>query len=168
MFFNHQLVKDFNLFYFESCPNNRRKRDTISSVAKLTLTSQNTLNPKAETQLVLLMAKLSPPYTIALLDGVTDIPINSTDACVIYNTYGICINNGVCQVVNNSPSCICPVYSTYTYTGTYCETQTTVKSTVQPTGDTLLVVAIVLPIVGFLVILILTIITFIYWYTWYV
>ncbi len=113
------------------------------------------------------MTKLVPDTAsgVALLQGSTVVRIST---CTLYDLNSLCQNGGQCADQNNAPVCNCPVYSTFQYTGTFCETRAAVSTTsttnTSSSDSTLLVVAIVLPVVGFLTLLILTIIALLLWY----
>ncbi len=97
------------------------------------------------------------------LNFILPVPLNNNVACIIYETYDLCANQGKCAVVNNAPICQCPSYTTVYYIGEFCEASVqvdiiTITTTAKPkpVDDTVLIVAIVLPLVAFFTILTLS------------
>jgi hypothetical protein len=86
------------------------------------------------------------------LNGATYGPIDYGEYCFLYNFTSLCQNGGYCLAINQTPRCQCASFSSFQYTGDYCEYKTQTSSS-QAYSSGQLAAAIVVPTVVLLLVI---------------
>lgn len=163
---NYYTTNGFNirdvLVTYIACKSDGRLPVDGKPQINVTLIYNTELNSQQETQVALLIQRFNDLKVdnAILYDSNNTIPL-SDNACVLYNQKSVCVH-GVCEVINDKPTCKCYSFleSGYGFTGTYCTDRVnfTTSSTKSPSvsDSTTLIVSIVLPIIAFLTLLVIT------------
>ena len=143
-----------------------------NNTVELTVTFMQPLDPREQTAAILLLAML-PIQNDGLFwwkdSGIPkyQFPINNgTNPCIVYNSYNYCLNSGRCEAELRVPKCVCPTYTNSTFSGEYCEAEIAMTTTPvnKSNNESILVLAIVLPMIAFIILAFLLFLAIYYCY----